>query len=153
MKKRRQDKILEIIAKKAVQTQEDLLQELRDAGFEVTQATVSRDIKELKLIKSSSTDGKYRYYSQDGGRNAKSGDRLVVLCRQNAISCDYAGNTCVVKCMSGTANAVCAGIDESYSADDSFLGTIAGDDTIFILFRNEAASKKFIEYLKTIISF
>lgn len=150
MKNIRQERILEIIVKTPVQTQEELMNKLRAEGFSVTQATVSRDIKELNLVKVASSDGKYRYSSDIPRASKEAGSRFVTMCTQNAVAADYAGNICVIRCMSGTANAVCACIDAAAHSD--IVGTIAGDDTIFILMRNEDNAKDFCLQIRAFIA-
>ena len=126
MKKRRQAKILEIISKYETETQEDLQKYLHEAGFEVTQATISRDIKELRLVKAHSADG-----------------------NEAILKVQYAMNTVCIKCFSGMANAACAAID---SMDwDGVVGTIAGDDTIFVLCRSEREAQIFTVNLEKML--
>ncbi len=141
MKNKRQSKILQLVSSVDIQTQEELMTRLNDSGFNVTQATVSRDIKELKLIKVSGSNGKYRY-SQSAKKTAdENGTRFLTLCRHSAVSSDFAGNICVVRCMSGSANALCAALDSVETS--GLVGTIAGDDTIFALFRTPEEASAF----------
>lgn len=144
MKKRRQAKILEIITAYEVETQEDLQAMLLEYGYEVTQATISRDIKELRLVKDLSSSGRYIYST--GKKYTESiTHRAGGIFNESVIHVDYALNTVVIKCFSGMANAACAAID-SMSIEE-VLGTIAGDDTIFVLCRSEDAAKIFTEKL------
>ena len=140
MKKSRQSKILEIISRRDVETQEELSELLREAGYSVTQATVSRDINELRLIKVPASDGKAKY-ARVGERG---GSRLADFLSQYEASFDYAGNTVVIKCVSGTAQALCARLDRE-PADEGIVGTLAGDDTIFVLMRTPEDAAKFCE--------
>ncbi|WP_044974427.1 arginine repressor [Ruminococcus sp. HUN007] len=141
MKNKRQKKILEIIAAKDVETQEELQLLLAEEGFRAAQPTVSRDIQELRLVKAVNDEGKYRYI-QSGNTDARFSNLLL----QTIISVDYAMNMVVIKCHTGMAQAACAMID---SMDyPQVLGTIAGDDTIFILLRNEENARQFMQKLK-----
>ena len=141
MKNKRQKKILEIIAAKDVETQEELQLLLAEEGFTAAQPTVSRDIQELRLVKAVNEEGKYRYI-QSGNSDARFSNLLL----QTIISVDYAMNMVVIKCRTGMAQAACAMID---SMDyPQVLGTIAGDDTIFILLRNEENARQFMQKIK-----
>ena len=126
MKSSRHTKILELVSEYDITTQE--------AGFKVTQATVSRDIKELRLIKRLSADGKYRYTTN--AKNALDNQATFEsLFASSALSVESAENIAVVKTMSGMAQAVCAALDNiNYN---NVIGTIAGDDTIFIVVRSK----------------
>ena len=118
-------------------------------GYNVTQATVSRDIKDLKLIKLSLANGKYRYSTAGNGATREPETRFISLCSQNGISADFAENICVIKCMSGTANAICAAIDvHNYP---NIVGTLAGDDTIFVLFKSDIEAEDFASKMNGII--
>lgn len=132
MKRKRHALILELIQQYEITTQDELLAKLRENGFEVTQATVSRDIKELRLVKALSPSGQYRYMA-----GAAQGDeylaKFYTIFSGSVISVDYAGNTCVVKCYAGMAQAACAAIDAMHF--EGIVGTLAGDDTIFVLCR------------------
>ncbi len=134
MKKKRHEAILRLIENNVVSTQEDLLQMLKDNGFEATQATVSRDIKELRLIKVMDEGGAYRYKI-----SANESDELISkynsIFSHSVISADYAGNIIAIRCYNGMANAACAAIDAMQW--DGLVGTLAGDDTIFALCRTE----------------
>ena len=141
MKFQRQAKILEIIEKNDIETQEELSAHLRAIGFETTQATVSRDIRELGLIKVSAGAGKYRYVSAAGtGKNAHSPGRFEMIFRESVLKVDYAGHFVLVKCYSGMANAACEVFD-SMTWDD-VVGTLSGDDTFLILMRTEEAAQR-----------
>lgn len=141
MKKRRKAKILDIINSFEVETQEELQSKLRDAGFEVTQATISRDIKELRLVKELSESGRYIYSTGKKTYNDSLAGKFVTIFSESIISVDYALNTVCVKCFSGTANAACAAIDSMQW--NGVVGTIAGDDTIFVLCKTEEFAKNF----------
>ena len=134
MKERRHAKILELIGKFSIDTQEELLRRLREEGYDVTQATVSRDIKELRLIKALSPDGKYQYSTgQESSKDLSS--KFAFLLADNAVSVSFVGNIVVIKCLTGMANAVCAAMD--LVEWEGIVGTLAGDDTIFVLMQNE----------------
>lgn len=148
MKERRHAKILELIGKFAIDTQEELLRRLRDEGYKVTQATVSRDIKELRLIKTLTANGKYRYtVSREDTRDYAS--KFYSLLADSAVSVDYAGNIICVKCLTGMANAVCAAMDALRW--DAVVGTLSGDDTIFILVRDANAAERLSADLKKFV--
>lgn len=145
MKNKRQRKILEIITGSEIENQEELLAALAGEGFTAAQPTISRDIQELRLVKTMSDSGKYRYV-QSGTTDAKFSNLLL----QTIISVDYAMNMVVIKCHTGMAQAACAMIDSmGYS---QILGTIAGDDTIFILLRNEENARVLMQSIKKMIS-
>ena len=136
MKESRQHLILQIIEKDNVSTQLELQNILLRHGYKVTQATVSRDIRELNLIESLSKDGQYIYQSPVSAKEELVSDKKEYIILKGLISkIDYALNTVVVKCHTGMAQAVCASIDAMQL--NNVVGTIAGDDTIFILMRSE----------------
>lgn len=139
MKNRRQEKILELIAVADIETQETLQSMLSQCGFPVTQATISRDIRSLKLIKELSPNGGYRYIAPDSAATKRS------LLTDTVRGVDFAMNTVVVKCHNGMAQAACAAIDSMRYPD--IVGTLAGDDTIFILTKNETSARKLSELL------
>ena len=134
MKRKRHDLIIKLIEKYSISTQDELLSRIRDNGFESTQATVSRDIKELRLVKTMNSTGQYRYVP-----NKTDSDELVAkfnaIFVQSVIMADYAGNTIVIRCYTGMAQAACAAFDSMQW--DGLVGTLAGDDTIFALCRTE----------------
>lgn len=130
MKKNRQQIIAEIIENNSVSTQEELLSLLLAAGVNITQATVSRDIKEMRIVKHPAANGDYKYCLPTD-RSDESTSKYMAILTGAAIYTDIAMNIVVVKCHAGTAQAACAALD---SIDMSNVaGTIAGDDTIFIL--------------------
>ncbi|MDP4120954.1 MAG: arginine repressor [Bacillota bacterium] len=145
MKTLRHSKILEIIKEKDVETQEDILLALRNCGFDVTQATVSRDIKELRLIKSLSTDGKY-HYSTNVKNKAEFSNNFQSIFSGSVISVDFTGNLIVVKTHAGMAQAVCAAFDSI--EPEGVVGTLAGDDTIFIAVRTNSRAISLTSELK-----
>ena len=126
MKSQRQAKIMEIISNQNVETQEQLLAELQNAGFRSTQATISRDIKELKLVKEHYGKNEVKYAVSNKKDN---NDNIKMIFARSVLSVDVAMNLIVVKCYPGTANAACVALDGLHIP--GVVGTIAGDDTIF----------------------
>lgn len=145
MKTRRHSKILELIQENTVDTQEELLRLLRLEGFDVTQATVSRDIKELRLVKILSGDGKYKY-STGKVESSDIAAKFYSLFADSVVKIDYAMNMVVIRCYSGMAQAVCAAMDSMHW--DGIVGTLAGDDTIFAVMRSESRAVSFVAELK-----
>ncbi len=141
MKNRRHEAILEIINEKPVATQELLIELLAERGINATQATLSRDIQQLSLVKARDEKGIYRYTLPPSAAVEKS------LFAETVISVDYAVNTIVLKCRAGMAQGTCAAIDSVNHS--GVVGTIAGDDTIFILVRTEADAKKLSKKFKS----
>lgn len=134
MKKQRQGTILDIIGKVDVDTQEELAEMLRERGFKVTQATVSRDIRELELSKVSTPDGRQKYVQMPlSGTQVE--DRYIRVLRDGFVSMDVAQNLLVLRTASGMAMAVAAMLD-SLSLPE-VVGSIAGDDTIFVATRSK----------------
>lgn len=135
MKSRRHIKIIDIIEKEDIETQEDLAVSLKKHGMEVTQATVSRDIKELRLIKVLGKNNKYKYslpkFQDDTGIN----DKFVRVFKESLVSMDSAENIIVLKTLTGSAQGAAAAID---TLDwEEIVGTIAGDDTIMVIIRDK----------------
>ncbi|MCI8496919.1 MAG: arginine repressor [Clostridiales bacterium] len=149
MKTKRHAKILELIHQSPINTQEELLRGLREHGFDVTQATVSRDIKELRLVKTLDSSGRYRYATAQKDTQGIS-SKFYNIFSEAVASVDYAGNIAVVKCIPGMAQAACAALDSLHW--DGVIGTLAGDDTIFIITRNEEKSVSLAAELKKYIS-
>ncbi|MBQ8397336.1 MAG: arginine repressor [Clostridia bacterium] len=148
MKNRRQDKILELIDQYDIETQDNLIERLQAAGYPATQATISRDIRELKLSKVMTGHGTYKYIRPpmaEGSVNNRFNAALV----DSITRVDCAGNIVVVKTAAGMANAVATGIDSIYSSD--ILGSVAGDDTIIVVVRDAEAAEKTCENLKMMI--
>lgn len=145
MKISRHAKILELIERHPIETQEELAEELKKSGYNITQATVSRDIKELKLVKVLDENGIYKYATLKE-QDSMLSERLVKVFAESVLSVDYAGNIVVVKTFSGAANAAAEAIDVLDFKE--IVGTIAGDDTIFILVRNQENVETVIDRLK-----
>lgn len=123
------------------------MQMLNDMGYKVTQATVSRDIKYLKLIKTPAASGQYKYSYVNNDAEDFSGKFFSIL-SHSVTSVDYAGNMAVVKCYAGMANAACAAMDSLEV--ENVVGTLAGDDTIFVLCRNEESAAYLKQYIEKI---
>lgn len=145
MKTTRQEKIIEIIKKYEVETQDDLIAYLGREGFNVTQATISRDIRELKLSKVSTARGTYRYV-QARRHPVESNVRFNNALIESILNVDYAGNIIVLKTLPGLASAVATGIDSIHLPE--ILGCIAGDDTIMVVTRDSECASEISDKLK-----
>lgn len=148
MKYSRHSKILEIIESKDIETQDELATELRHSGFQVTQATVSRDIKEMRLIKVLTKDGRYKYASireKEGVVN----ERFLKIFRNSVTSIDHAGNIIVVKTLVGSASAAAVSIDALNLKQ--IVGSIAGDDTIFLLVKEQDMVQDLLKQFKELL--
>ncbi|MBO5066291.1 MAG: arginine repressor [Clostridia bacterium] len=148
MKKRRHKAILDLIEQYDIGTQEELLAMLREKGFDITQATVSRDVKELRLLKTLGENGIYKY-SVEKNTDKGYSDMFEALFQSAMTKVDYAGNICVIKCSPGLAGAACATIDAMNV--NEVVGTIAGDDTIFMLCRTTDEAHGVAEALNRMI--
>ena len=149
MKAQRQAKIVEIISNANVETQEQLLQALTDHGFSSTQATISRDIKELRIVKELTSLGTYRYCVPEKDAPPALSDRLNNIFRECVISVDYAENLVVIHTLPGMANAAASALDDMRSG--AVLGTLAGDDTVVIVMREGHAAAAFSGEIKAVI--
>lgn len=138
MKKNRQTVIAELIESKSISTQEELLSLLLEMGVNVTQATVSRDIKEMRIVKRPDVSGEYRYCLPSNANESNSQKYMAILTGSVMLT-DIAMNTVVVKCHSGTAQGAAAALDSL--GLEGTAGTIAGDDTIFVLCYSENAAQ------------
>ncbi len=147
-KNSRHEKILSLIQEFDISTQEQLTTKLMECGFDVTQATVSRDIKAMNLIKIQGSNGQYKY-SAVHKKDADHSEKYDAILSHSVISVDYAMNITCVHCYAGMANAACAAIDAIHF--DRSIGTIAGDDTIFILNRTEEAARELMNSIKSVI--
>lgn len=148
MKKSRHGKIVELIESYDIETQDELAERLRNAGFQVTQATVSRDIRELKLSKIPTGEGKQKYVvlKQD---DRHMGDKYIRVLRDGFVSMDMAQNILVVKTVSGMAMAVAAAVDAMKFKE--IVGSIAGDDTIMMAVRTVEDTKTVMEKLRKML--
>ncbi|QDY83109.1 transcriptional regulator ArgR [Paenibacillus polymyxa] len=149
MKGQRHIKIREIISQHEIETQDELVEALRLAGFQVTQATVSRDIKELLLIKVPMDDGRYKY-SMPSDQRYNPAQKLKRTLVDNFLHIDYTTNLIVMKCLPGTANSIAALLDNIEWSE--IMGTISGDDTILIICRSEENSETIVNRLMGYIS-
>ncbi|MBQ3483698.1 MAG: arginine repressor [Clostridia bacterium] len=145
MKTNRQKKILEIVARHHVETQDDLIYHLMEEGYSVTQATISRDIRELQLTKVLTGKGSYRYVAPKK-EDMVTGMKFNAALVDSITSVDYAQNIIVIKTYPGLAQAVAAGVDNLSLAD--LLGCVAGDDTILIATRSEISAKLISERIR-----
>ena len=148
MKIERQTKILELIRENDIETQSELLEKLNAEGFSATQATVSRDIKELRLVKVPSSSGAYKYASENVSEDESQSHSYLFSTAVTNI--DYAHALVVIKTKVGMAQAVCAALDSTNRA--GVIGTIAGDDTIFVATRSDSASSGLVSDLKKLMS-
>ncbi|WAM30630.1 arginine repressor [Caldicellulosiruptor naganoensis] len=149
MKSERQQKILEIIQSEDIETQEELVERLRELGYDVTQATVSRDIKELRLTKVLTETGKYKY-AVLSGPEANITEKLIKVFSESIIKYDTADNLVIIKTITGAAQGAAAAIDSLNWPE--VIGTIAGDDTIFIATKGSSAAEKIVERIKAILN-
>ena len=140
MKKRRQEAILEIIEKYDLSTQDELLQKLRDSGFDATQATVSRDIKELYLYKEPIGGGRSRYAVSGKADHIDNTKRLKLILNECSVGVDYAGIVVLLKTLPGLADAAGAAIDAMKLPD--MLGCISGNDAVAIVARGEQEAER-----------
>ena len=148
MKTTRHNKILELINKYPITTQEELIDHLRSEGYDVTQSTVSRDIKQLRLTKTLLADGKYRYQaSPSAEKGAKNNFRTIFS--SSVVSIEQALNIVVIKTFSGMAQAACAALD--MMSFEPVVGTLAGEDTIIVVCRDieqaAACTEEFDKFL------
>ena len=142
MKSERQNTIRELLRERNIQTQEELVDALREKDFQVTQATISRDIKEMHLIKIPGEEGGYRYAEPASGVRGLS-DRLTRLLRDCVVSAEAAGQMIVVKTMSGAANTAAEALDTMEMPE--IVGSIAGDNTIFLVAQDHSAAATAVE--------
>ena len=152
MKSKRHEKILKLIEDNVIVTQDELQDLLLKLGFNVTQSTVSRDIKELRIIKAQDINGVYRYMTTVGKQlsvNDKSKDHFTDIFAKSVIDVRYALNNIVIKCYNGMASSACVAFDTLFSND--ILGSLAGDDTIIVVTKSETDSKNLAAQLLNII--
>lgn len=145
MKSRRQELILELIENIDVETQEELAALLKEHGIRVTQATISRDIKDLRLIKTLSENGVYRYIPAENG-DVRNQSALVRIFSDTVIGVESAGNLIVIRALTGTANAACEALDSLHWPE--ICGSIAGDNTIFVALRDGVNTAEVVRKLK-----
>ena len=150
MKSQRQAKILEIISANNVETQEQLLAELQLNGFRATQATISRDIKELRIVKELTSLGNYRYTTSANEVTESFSARLNTIFRECVIGFDYAQNIIVIRTLPGLASAAGSAIDAMNLS--VVVGTLAGDDTVMVVMRDNNAATAFCGEIKSLIN-
>ena len=150
MKSQRQAKILEIISNRNVETQEQLLAVLQKEGFRGTQATISRDIKELRIVKELTSLGTYRYTTSTSEVAGSFSNRLNTIFKECVIGIDYAQNIIVVRTLPGLASAAGSAIDAMNLS--LVVGTLAGDDTVMIVMRDNNAAAAFCGEIKSLIN-
>ena len=150
MKSQRQAKIMEIISTTNVETQEQLLAELQEAGFRGTQATISRDIKELRIVKELTNLGTYRYTASSNEMTGSFSNKMNTIFRECVVGFDYAQNIIVVRTLPGLASAAGSAIDSMNLS--LVVGTLAGDDTVMIVMRDNNAAAAFCGEIKNLIS-
>lgn len=150
MKTKRQARILEIVSTREVETQEQLLQELQDAGFYCTQATVSRDIRELRIVKELTGSGTYRYATSTKEVKGTFTSRMNTIFRECVTGIDFAQNLVVIHTLPGLASAAGSAVD---GMEMSFvLGTLAGDDTVMIVMKDTNAASAFCGEIKKLLN-
>lgn len=149
MKSARQEKILEIIASRDIETQNQLMEELRREGVKSTQATLSRDIRDLHLVKELGPSGAYRYVT--GGKDGFSDydTRLRKIFRESVVDYAVAQNLLVIKTLPGLANAACAALDSMNI--HNLVGSLAGDDTAFLAMKDNASAEHFSREIENLL--
>jgi len=147
MKNRRQMKILEIIAREEIGTQEELARRLCEEGEDVTQATVSRDIKELRLIKVAGSVGRAKYAPSSDGAHVS--NRLLRIFIETVVSIDSSGNLVLVRTLAGSANAAGEAVDAMGFPE--ILGSLAGDNTLLLVVREGRSAAELAQRLRDII--
>ena len=150
MKSNRQEKILELIKNKIFLTQEDLQNELLALGYNVTQSTVSRDIKELRIVKGHDADGNYRYIANEPTAAViQNREHYRELFSRAVKNVAFSLNNVVIKCYTGMASSACVAVDEMFG--DMMLGSLAGDDTIIIVTAGEPQSARLTAELNKLL--
>lgn len=149
MKSQRQAKIMEIISTQNVETQEQLLEALQKEGFRGTQATISRDIKELRIVKELSNMGTYRYTASASEMDSSFTGRLNTIFRECVVSFDYAQNIIIIRTLPGLASAAGSALDSMNL--NSVVGTLAGDDTVMVVMRDSNTAAALCGEIKNLI--
>ena len=142
MKNARQDEIVKIIQSMEIETQDQLLEVLRSRGFSTTQATISRDIKDLRMVKELTGSGGYRYAMSDRKSSSASDTRLRNIFKEGVVSAEVAQNLVVVRTMPGLASAACSALDGMDI--EGMVGSLAGDDTGILIMRDNASAQQFV---------
>lgn len=148
MKPSRQNAILEIISEKDIETQNQLMQELAARGVKSTQATLSRDIKDMRLVKELGPSGNYRYVVAAKTETTDLDMRLKKILRESLVSYDVAQNLLVIRTLPGLASAACSAFDSMEI--ENLVGTLAGDDTAFLAMRDKESAVKLYHEIETI---
>ena len=149
MKNDRQAMILEIISQENIETQEQLLARLQERGISSTQATISRDIKQMHLIKEPVGQGVYKYAVSGNRTKLNFAEKLRTIFRESITSIDYAQNIVVIKTMPGLASAACSALD---NMDITYMvGSLAGDDTAFLLMQDAESAAAFCEEIRAML--
>ena len=149
VKSQRQAKIMEIISNRNVETQEQLLAALQQEGFRGTQATISRDIKELRIVKELTSLGTYRYTVSANEMGGSFSSRLNTIFRECVVSFDYAQNIIVIRTLPGLASAAGSAIDAMNL--NAVVGSLAGDDTVMVIMRDTNAAASFCGEIKNLL--
>lgn len=149
MKSKRQEMILKLIEENVLITQEDLQEALKNAGFDVTQSTVSRDIRALKLVKARDAAGNYRYVKQSASETEQENAQYIHMLTAAVKGIDYSLNNVVLHCRTGMASSACVALDILFK--DMMIGSIAGDDTVIVVTKGEEASKAFAGCLEKLL--
>ena len=146
MKNSRQSMILEIITQENIETQEQLLARLQERGITSTQATISRDIKQMHLVKEPVGQGVYKYAVSGNRTKLNFAEKLRTIFRETITGIDHAQNIVVLKTMPGLASAACAALDNM--GYNMLVGSLAGDDTAFLVMRDTESAAEFCEEIK-----
>ncbi|MGM9585920.1 MAG: arginine repressor [Candidatus Limivicinus sp.] len=149
MKPGRQSVILKIISERDIETQHQLMQALAERGIKSTQATLSRDIKDMRLVKELGPNGNYRYVQAAKPEQDDSSERLRKILKESLVSFDLAQNLLVIKTLPGLAPAACSAIDGMHI--ENLVGTLAGDDTAFLAMRDNESALRFYHEIETIL--
>ncbi len=149
MKNRRQEKILELISRYEIETQEEMISRLLDEGYNVTQATISRDMRELKLTKVLTAKGSYKYAADSTRYTSNNSLKINTAIADAIVKVDYALNNIVIKTFPGLAQAVASGVDSLKM--DSILGCVGGDDTIIVVTVDEASARELSEKIRELM--
>ena len=146
MKSKRQSTLLKLIEQYDISTQSELTEFLNKEGYNATQATISRDIKELRLVKAVGANGKSKYVVSHSATDSGFSERLLTIFRESVLSYDNAQNIVVIKTLPGLASAACSAIDKMNL--DNFAGTLAGDDTAFVAMLDNESAKALCEEME-----
>lgn len=149
MKNDRHNHLLQIIAEESIETQEQLLDRLLERGIKSTQATISRDIKELHLVKEPAGQGRYRYAVSAHRTKLNFADRLRTILRESLLSSDYAQNIVVIKTMPGLAQGAASALDGMQITN--MVGSLAGDDTVMIIMRDQESASDFCDEIREML--